>query len=74
VGGGAVNEVAVDSTPLHPAWRLGGLATLNIAASWPNGADLVVKNYIREFVTNKTRALEYLIGEQSGSYFNEADP
>lgn len=73
VGGGAIHDVAVDSTPLHPAWRQGGLASLNIAFSYPNGANSTVTDYVKATVTNQTQSIDPLIGEGVGAYFNEAD-
>ena len=61
VGGGVIHDVPADATPLSPAWRNGGLISLNIASGWPNTANSTVKDFIKAAVTERTQAFGQLI-------------
>jgi hypothetical protein len=74
VGGGVIHDVPVGETPLHPAWRKGGLASVALGVSWAFGANTTMVDYVKATLTNQTQVLAQLIGEGSGVYFNEADP
>jgi FAD/FMN-containing dehydrogenase len=70
---GAVNPAERGNTAVHPVWE-GSRALFSFSANWSDDATNAEKKRKKEMLVEMSKRLGSIVGKDSGTYLNEANP